>query len=159
AGGNRQRPQPPPLFSEADGGDDARRPTRPLGVHRAQPVGELLLEISAIVEVPAREEALLAPADEIRDGALLLPGARPAQLGREPVIEGDLAKHGVPDDQLALAGEDDGLGIVPDRDEGHAAERLEGLTTPKSCWLNSPATPSKRTSGATDTGRRRRTSS
>ena len=44
--------------------------------------------------------------------------ARPAQLRREPVVERDLAEDRIPDNQLALPLQDDGLGIVPDVTSG-----------------------------------------
>ena len=65
---------------------------------------------------------LLDPADEILDGPFLLSGARPTQLGREAVVQGDLAKYRVPHDEPTLSRDHDRLGIVPDRDQRHAAE-------------------------------------
>src|SRR5207249_7582705 len=88
------------------------------------------LEVGPVVKAAAREEALLDPADEIFDGAPLLARPRPTQLGGEAVVERDLPEHRVPDDQLALAREDHGFGIVPDRHEGHAPEGLQGMEQP-----------------------------
>src|SRR3989454_1172898 len=130
AGGEGQRTQPTLLLGEAHGRDDAGGAIRPLGVDHPQPVAELPLEVGAVVKAAAREEALLDPADEIFDGALLLARPRPAQLGREAVVERDLPEHRVPDDQLALARQDDSFGIVPDRHERHAPEGLQGMEQP-----------------------------
>ncbi len=72
-----------------------------LGVHGGQPLGELGLEVGAVVEPAAHEEAVLDPAGQIVDGALLLAAPRPTKLGGEAVVQRNLAKHGVPNDQLA----------------------------------------------------------
>jgi len=53
--------------------------------------------------------------------------ARASRARARTGSRGPLDQRRVPDDQLALAGEDDGLGIVPDGDERHAAERLDRL--------------------------------
>src|SRR5258705_453877 len=130
AGGDGQRTQPRLLLGEAHGRDDPGGAIRPLGIDHPQPVAELLLEVGPVVKAAAREEALLDPADEIFDGALLLARSRPTQLGGEAVVERDLPEYRVPDDQLALAREDDGFGIVPDRHERHAPEGLQGMEQP-----------------------------
>src|SRR3989441_4299046 len=130
AGGEGQRTQPTLLLGEAHGRDDAGGAIRPLGVDHPQPVAELPLEVGPVVKAAAREEALLDPADEIFDGALLLARPRPAQLGGEAVVERDLPEHRIPDDQLAFAREDDSFGIVPDRHERHAPEGLQGMEQP-----------------------------
>src|SRR5437867_116851 len=58
------------------------------------------------------------------------PRPRPTQLRGEAVVERHLPEHRVPDDQLALAREDHGFGIVPDRHERHAPEGLQGMEQP-----------------------------
>src|SRR5437867_106987 len=58
------------------------------------------------------------------------PRPRPTQLRGEAVVERRLPEHRVPDDQLALAREDHGFGIVPDRHEGQAPEGLQGMKQP-----------------------------
>jgi hypothetical protein len=125
-GQDGQRPQPGPLLGQAGDRDHARRPIGPLRVPAGQPLRELGLKVGPVVEAAAAEETALDPADEILHGALLLSRPRPAQLGGEAVVEGDLAEDRVPDDQVALAAEDDRLGIIPDSDQRDAAEGLEG---------------------------------
>ena len=89
-------------------------------------LGELARAIRAVVEPAALEEAPRDPADEVFPGSRLSSGARPAQLRREPAVERHLAEDRVPDDQLAAPLDDNGLGVVPHRDQRHPAERLEG---------------------------------
>src|SRR5207249_3976152 len=122
---DRQGPQPPAFLLEPHAGHDARRPRRALGVAAEQPLRELRLEIAPIVKASTLEEAALDPADEVLASALLIVRARPAELRREAIVERDLAEDGIPDDQITFAPLDDGLGIVPDRDERDPAEALQ----------------------------------
>jgi hypothetical protein len=62
--------------------------------------------------------------------SLLIARARPAELWGETVIERHLAEDRILDDDLSFARDDDDLGIVPDRDERDAAERLERVQQP-----------------------------
>src|SRR5262249_14227035 len=86
--------------------------------------------LGPVSEPAALEKAPFDPPDEVFDGALLIAGARPAELWGKAVIERDLAEDRIPDDELALARDHHGLGIVPDRDERDPAERLEGVQQP-----------------------------
>jgi hypothetical protein len=102
-GSDGQRTQAGALLLEADGRNHARRPARAAGVALGEPLGQLGLKVSPVVEAPALEEAALDPSDEILDGALLIARPRPAQLGGEAVVQRHLAEDGIPDDQVSFA--------------------------------------------------------
>ena len=74
----------------------------PLGIDLPQPVGELCRNIIAALKAPALEEAAPHEFDQVPDRALVLADARGAQLGNEPVVEGDLSERVVPIDSLPV---------------------------------------------------------
>jgi hypothetical protein len=78
-----------------------------------RPLPELGFEIGAVIEATTAEEAALTQPTRFSTMPFMLSRTRPASS--EAVVERDLAKDCVPDDQVALAAEDDRRGIGLDQ--------------------------------------------
>jgi hypothetical protein len=78
-----------------------------------RPLPELGFEIGAVIEATTAEEAALTQPTRFSTVPFCCPER--GQHSSEAVVERDLAKDCVPDDQVAPAAEDDRRGIVLDQ--------------------------------------------